>query len=96
MYLINKKEYELKERYTLKDWGKILRLLASFNKGDVEGSIIILLAEDKIIELLNLILNKQIVGDVYEDDINEVNKVIKDFFLRKSGLTATGSQNLQD
>jgi len=86
MYLINGKEYKLKEKYTIKDWGYILKILSAIGKNDIENSLIILLSEDKIIELLNLILDKKIEGEIYEEDFETVNKIIQDFFSRKNSL----------
>lgn len=87
MYQINGKTYKLKEKYSLKDWGKILKLISSINQGDdLTNQIIILISDDRLTELLNTILDKPVEGEIYEDDFEEVNKIIKDFFSRKNGL----------
>lgn len=83
-YKINNKEYKLKERYTLKEWGEILKLLNVSTQP--QDAIIQLLAEDKIKQLLNLILDKNIEEELYEDDIEEISKAIQDFFSREKSL----------
>lgn len=85
MYIINGIEYQLKQRYSLKDWGVILKLLAGSNQSP-DQVLISLLAEDKLKELLNLILDKPIVGELYEEDIETVARVINDFFGRSKSL----------
>ncbi|MEM3091776.1 MAG: hypothetical protein QXD05_01445 [Candidatus Pacearchaeota archaeon] len=88
MYLINGIEYKLKEKYTLKDWGKILEIINSAG-GDEKTIIISLLAQDKITDLLNIILDTQgsNINEIYEEDFETVNKIIMDFFSRKKSLT---------
>ncbi len=85
-YLINNKEYQLKEKYTLKDWGIILKTLSDVDKDNIENSLVILLTENKVTELLNIMLDRKIEDDIYEDDFETINKVILDFFSRKSSL----------
>ncbi|MEJ5352458.1 MAG: hypothetical protein WHS65_12790 [Melioribacteraceae bacterium] len=85
MYLINGTEYKLKERYTLKEWGKILQII-NLTPGRNENEIIInMLADDKLIDILNIILDKPVIS-VYEEDFETINKIIKDFFSRKNSL----------
>jgi len=88
MYIINCIEYKLKEKYSLKDWGKILEIINSANGKDEQSIVINLLAQDKITDLLNIILDTQgaIINDIYEEDFDTVNKVITDFFSRKKSL----------
>ena len=86
VYKINGIEYKLKDKYTLKDWGNILKILSAFDPNNIQNSIIILLTEDKIKDLLALILNKPIEGEIYEDDFETINRVIQDFFSRKKSL----------
>lgn len=88
MYIINNVEYKLKDKYSLKDWGKILEIINSANGKDEQSVIINLLAQDKITDLLNIILDTQgaIINDIYEEDFDTVNKVITDFFSRKKSL----------
>ena len=86
VYKINGIEYKLKDKYTLKDWGNILKILSAFDPNNIQNSIIILLTEDKIKDLLSLILNKPIEGEIYEDDFETINRVIQDFFSRKKSL----------
>lgn len=85
-YIINNKTYRLKEKYTLKDWGEILKILSDVDKNNIENSLIILLSDNKITELLNIILDRKIEDEIYEDDFETINKVIQDFFTRKSSL----------
>lgn len=82
-YKINNREYKLKGKYTLREWGEILKLL---NYTDPQQAIIQLLAEDKIKQLLNLILDTPITEELYEDDIEEISKAIIDFFSREKSL----------
>ncbi|MEG8946601.1 hypothetical protein [Rosettibacter firmus] len=88
MYLINGIEYRLKQKYTLKDWGKILEIINSANAKDEQSIIINLLAEDKVTDLLNIILDtsQNKINELYEDDFEEINRIIKDFFSRKTSL----------
>ncbi|WP_337871626.1 hypothetical protein [Ignavibacterium sp.] len=87
MYQINGKTYKLKEKYSLKDWGKILKLISSINQADdITNQIIILISDDRLADLLNTILDNPVEGEIYEDDFEEVNKIIRDFFSRKNGL----------
>lgn len=88
MYIINNIEYKLKEKYLLKDWGKILEIINSANSKDEQSIVINLLAQDKITDLLNIILDTKgaNINDIYEEDFDTVNKVIVDFFSRKKSL----------
>lgn len=86
MYTINQKTYHLKNKYTLKEWGLILKLLTNIDQNSVTNQLTALLAEDKLTELLNIILDRPVEGDLYEDDIEEVNRIIRDFFSRKNAL----------
>jgi hypothetical protein len=94
MYKINGKEYKLKEKYSLRDWGNILKLLSGIEEKSPADQIIILLADNKIIQFLNIILDNPI-DDVYEDDFEEVNKIIKDFFSRKTSLMKNTESSFQ-
>lgn len=85
MYTINGITYQLKQRYTLKDWGEILKIIASNNTAP-DQVLISLLAEDKLKELLNLILDKPIEGELYEENIEAISKAINDFFARSKSL----------
>jgi len=88
-YIINGNEYFLKKKYTLKDWGKILEILNSANADNEQNIAISLLAQDKISDLLNIILDVQNnpINELYEEDFEIITKVITDFFSRKSSLT---------
>lgn len=98
MYIINGNEYNLKEKYSLKTWGLILKILQSIS-GNETDIIINLLVEDKLIEILNLILevnetNKII--EVYEEDFETINKIITDFFSRKKSLMKGSLNSITD
>lgn len=98
MYTINQKTYQLKDKYTLKDWGKILKILSGLNLDD-NNSIALLLSDNRVEDLLAIILDKPIEGDIYEDDFNEVSRAINDFFTRKKSLmknTTSSSVNLTE
>lgn len=97
MYKINNIEYNLKEKYTLKEWGLILKILQNFGQEkSITEQIVILLTDDKLLQLLNTILDKPIEGEIYEEDFEEVNKIIRDFFSRKSGLIKNTGSSLEN
>jgi len=52
-------------------------------KNNIENSIIVLLPENKIIELLDVILDRKIEGEIYKEDFDTINQIIQDFFSRK-------------
>lgn len=52
-------------------------------KNNIENSIIVLLAENKIMELLDVILDRKIEGEIYKEDFDTINQLIQDFFSRK-------------
>lgn len=85
MYRINNAEYNLKEKYTLKDWSKILSLLSVVNM-QKENSISLLLTDNRLEDLLAVIFDKPIGGEIFEDDFEEVSRAINDFFTRKKSL----------
>lgn len=85
MYKINNAEYKLKEKYTLKDWGKILKILSGLTLED-NNSIALLLSDNRVEELLAIILDRPVEDEIYEDDFNEVSRAINDFFTRKKSL----------
>lgn len=92
MYTINQKTYQLKSRYTLKDWGKILSLLGGLNPDD-NNSIALLLTDNRVEDLLAVILDKPVEGEIYEDDFTEVSRAINDFFTRKKSLIKNTSSS---
>ncbi|MFZ5986927.1 MAG: hypothetical protein ACOYWZ_07370 [Bacillota bacterium] len=96
MYRINQEIYHLRSKYALREWGMILKILSELDSSNINNQIITLLADNKLIDLLNLILDHPIVGDIYEEDFEEVNKVIRDFFSRKSGLIKNTSSSLEN
>jgi hypothetical protein len=84
-YTINQQTYSLKNKYTLKDWGQILKILGGINPDD-NNSIALLLTDNRVEDLLAIILDKPVEGDIYEEDFNEVSRAINDFFTRKKSL----------
>ncbi|AFH50744.1 Hypothetical protein IALB_3041 [Ignavibacterium album JCM 16511] len=84
-YTINQQTYHLKNKYTLKDWGSILKILGGINPDD-NNSIALLLTDNRVEDLLAIILDKPVEGDIYENDFNEVSRAINDFFTRKKSL----------
>lgn len=95
MYTINQKTYQLKDKYTLKDWGKILKLLSGLSLDD-NNSIALLLTDNRVEELLAVILDKPVEGEIYEEDFNEVSRAINDFFTRKKSLIKNTSGSLEN
>lgn len=94
MYKINNAEYKLKEKYTLKDWGKILSLLGGLNP-DESSSLTLLLSDNRVENLLAVILDKPVEGEIYEEDFSEVSRAINDFFTRKKSLIKNTSSSLE-
>jgi len=92
MYSINGIEYRLKTKYSIKDWGKILKVINTSGVAANETQAILTLFEDdKITDLINLILdidaaNGNLVKEIYEEDFETVCKVINDFFSRDKSL----------
>jgi len=95
-YTINGKQYTLKEKYTLRDWGQILKLLSSIQPvEDVTKATVILLTDNKIVELLNLILSSKVEGELYEDDLPVITEILQVFFSRKNGLIKNTGSSLE-
>lgn len=86
IYKINGVDHKLKARYSLREWGKILGIISHLNIKNPSEALIVLMAEDKFLDLLNLILDKPIEGELFEDNFEVIGEVIKDFFSRKQGL----------
>lgn len=80
------KEYSLKEKYSFKDWGNILKVIMGMDSEKPEIVVVTLLAEDKLIELLNLILDRPLEDELFEDDFEAAARAINDFFSRKKSL----------
>jgi len=95
MYTINQKTYKLKDRYSLKDWGKILKILSGLTLED-NNSIALLLSDNRVEELLAIILDRPVEDEIYEDDFNEVSRAINDFFTRKKSLMKNTSSSLEN
>ncbi len=91
MYNITGKQYSLKEKYTLKNWGKILQLLnGAKSKTDDELEITInLISNGTLDEVLNLILDKELESELMESDLEVAGKIIVDFFSRKESLMSS-------
>lgn len=94
MYRINDIEYKLKEKFSLNDWGKIISIVNTVNPKDEDNAVVLLLSESRIQNLLNIILDKPVEGEIYEDDFAEVNRIITDFFSRKKSLMKNIGNNL--
>lgn len=95
MYTINQKTYKLKDRYSLKDWGKILKILSGLTLED-NNSIALLLSDNRVEELLAIILDRPVEDEIYEEDFNEVSRAINDFFTRKKSLMKNTSSSLEN
>jgi len=97
-FTINGKEVKLKEKYTLSDWGKILKFFSMIKNDNETEMVIQLLAENMLVDFLNLILDKetQIEGDVYEDDFPQIMKITNSFFLRKGNLIDFSKRNTKN
>lgn len=89
-YTLNGQKFTAKKRYKLKEWSKILLLLNGFNTNEPMEGVITLLAGDNLEKMLELILSDYTGEDLYEDDFEEVGRIISDFFSRKNGLINTG------
>ncbi len=85
-YSINGKDYYLKEKYSIKDWGAILKLISAMDMNNGRNSLISFLAEEKMAILLNIIFTQPVEGEIYEDDFEEASAAINDFFTRKKSL----------
>lgn len=91
-YLLNKKHYALKERYTLKDWGEIIKIIGELNLENPINALVVLMAENKLQSLLNIILNAPVEGEIYEEDFEAVAAAVNDFFSRKKSLMKSMNQ----
>ncbi len=91
-YILAEKEFHAKERYSLKDWGKIINNLNGFDPENPLAGTAILLQGDTVNNILDAILIEKFNEELYEEDFAEAMKVINDFFTRKNSLmNATGS-----
>jgi putative heme iron utilization protein len=91
VYTLAGKKYLPKEKYSLKTWGEIIKILNETETDDPIAVVGALLSGDKLVKILNLILDKNIEGELMEDDLPEVSRVITDFFSRKSSLLKNGN-----
>lgn len=98
MYVINGIEYTLKEKYSLKDWGKIFKTINASSTTNTNDTIINLLEDNKIVDLMNLILDvkENVIGDIYEEDFETVTRVINDFFSRNTSLIKNIQSSLKN
>lgn len=92
IYKIAGVEYRLKNHYSMKEWGQILKITATLNIKNRLQTLILLLAENKLEDLLNIILDKPLHQELYEEDFEEVSKVIYDFFSREQSLMKRSNQ----
>jgi hypothetical protein len=60
---------------------------------DDSSSFTVLLSEDRIENLLAVILDRPVEGEIYEDDFTEVSRAINDFFTRKKSLIKNTSSS---
>lgn len=93
-YVIAGVVYLAKEKYTLKIWAQILKILQSESAEDTNSTVINLLGGDKLNEILGLILDKPVEGDLYEDDFPVIGEVLEDFFSRKKSLMSASTNHL--
>lgn len=80
---------KLKEKYTFGEWQKIMSFLKDIKTDDMLSMMELLLNEEKIKNLLSIIVAGKIPETLYEDDFPVVNEIINDFFLRKNSLIKT-------
>lgn len=85
-YTINQKQYQLKDKYSLSDWGEIIKIIGALGNDNEFNSMVMLLADNKLQELLNVILDKPVDTVIYEDDFKAVSDAVNDFFTRKKSL----------
>lgn len=87
-YTINGTTYHPKERYSFKVWAQIIELLRQLpvEQQSTDLNVLAILGSDTLPELLSLILDKPIEGELYDDDFNDIQQVINDFFSRKKSL----------
>lgn len=89
-YLINGKEYQLKEKYSSKDWGQIIVVLSAMQETKVVmGAVGQLLASGDFEKMLNIILdvNGKPIEELYEESFDNAGRAFNDFFeLKKSSI----------
>ena len=98
-YIINGKEYTLKEKYSSKDWGKIMLILGGLkiNEDVVFGMVGQLLADGSFERLLNIILTgSEPIEEVFDDDFKPASEAINDFFTLKKNMMPTMAQSSKD
>ena len=102
-YNIGGKEFTAKERYSLKDWGRILRIVGDVDTSDNLNALTTLLVGDNVKDLLGIIFAEPVTEEIYEEDFQEASRAINDFFGRKDSLmrnikagspNSTSKQNL--
>lgn len=91
-YLINGKEYQLKEKYSSKDWGQIIVILSAMSETKVVmGAVGQLLANGDFEKLLNIILDvkNNPIEELYEESFDDAGRAFNDFFeLKKSSISS--------
>jgi hypothetical protein len=85
-YLIGGKEFTPKARYSLKDWGRILRIVGNVDTNDNLNALTTLLVGDNVRDLLGIIFTEPVNEEIYEEDFQEASRAINDFFGRKDSL----------
>ena len=85
-YNIGGKEFTAKERYSLKDWGRILRIVGDVDTSDNLNALTTLLVGDNVKDLLGIIFAEPVTEEIYEEDFQEASRAINDFFGRKNSL----------
>ena len=92
-YIINGITYHPKERYSLKVWSQIVELLRQlpFEQQSADLQVLAVLSSDTLPELLSLILDKPVQGELYDDDLDDVQRAINDFFSRKKSLISVSA-----
>ena len=100
-YIINGVAYHPKERYSLKVWARILEILRTLplSNGGTTSEVttaVAILGSDTLPELLTLILDAPVEGELYDDDIDDVQRAINDFFLRKKSLMTVSANRTSE
>ncbi len=85
-YQIGGKDFTPKERYSLKDWGRILRIIGDVDTSDNLNALTTLLVGDNVKDLLGIIFTEPVTEEIYEEDFQEASRAINDFFGRKDSL----------
>ncbi|HOV99287.1 MAG TPA: hypothetical protein PK595_06925 [Bacteroidota bacterium] len=96
-YTINGKKYTLKERYTAKDWGKILIILGKLEMKDgmILNAIAQLMLQGDYESLLNIVLSgEEPITTLYDDDFSEAARALEDFLDVKKNILSASTSSL--